>query len=281
MHIAPRRLARTGFGLAMVILGLVSVGSYQAVSALIESTRLVSHAHESVEAVERLTAEVIEVESTCRGYVLSGADDFLKFADVAVARVRRTLNRVREYTRDDPSHAKSITGLEPLIERKLAFHLEAVKVRRAQRLRRRDADVRDRRGPRAHAEHPGDCRWDGAGGTEASGAANGRRAPLRAQGFGGFARRHVVERRNSDPHLLLFGAGNSPAPPLRSPPDPPEPPVRRADARQPGDCPHFRPRGIARGGVPHYGRGGRLPHGLGGSARSPVAMRAPHGAVRA
>ena len=281
MHIAPRRLVRTGFGLAMVILGLVSVGSYQAVSALIESTRL------------RLARARIRGS---RRAAHRGGDRGGKHLPRLCAFRRRRFSEVRRRGGGArQAHSEPCAGVHQGRPQPCEVDRRTRAADRAEigfppggrqgtprsRLRRRDAAVRDRRGPRAHA------------------AASGRLPMAMEQ-----EERRLLARRTADVHRYARRAlAGSLAGTLLS--------VailiciyfylereirrrRRSEAR----LIHLNRlyavlTHVSQAIVRISGREelleavcritveeGRLPHGLGGSARSPVAMRAPHGAVR-
>lgn len=109
----------TGFGFALAILLLVAFLSYRSIEQGNEDRRSVMHTHQVLETLDAVLANVLDVESGIRGYVLLGDDIFLEPYAAARNNIGQNLKKVRELTVDNPVQQKSLDVLEPLIARRL------------------------------------------------------------------------------------------------------------------------------------------------------------------
>jgi methyl-accepting chemotaxis protein len=107
------------FILAVVILGLIALTTYQATTGLIRATQLVTHTREVLENLEALFSGIIEAETGERGYVITGDDAFLEPYKAALEEVDFHLKRVADLTADNPPQQALVARLQPLIRSKL------------------------------------------------------------------------------------------------------------------------------------------------------------------
>ena len=108
-----------GFGFALAILLCVALLSYRSVEQGNDDRRWVMHTHQVLEALDALLANVLDVESGVRGYVLLGDKSFLGAYSGALTQVGQNVKKVRELTADNPVQQKSLDVLEPLIAQRL------------------------------------------------------------------------------------------------------------------------------------------------------------------
>jgi CHASE3 domain sensor protein len=107
------------FILAVVILGLIALTTYQATTGLIRATQSVTHTREVLENLEALFSGVVEAETGERGYVITGKGDFLDPYSAALAEIDFHLKRVVILTADNPQQQTLVEKLQPLIRAKL------------------------------------------------------------------------------------------------------------------------------------------------------------------
>jgi CHASE3 domain sensor protein len=73
-----------GFGLTLLLMGLVSVTSYNNTTELIESAERVQHTYEVLNTLTDFYASMTVAESGRRGYIISGSQQELKRHQIAV-----------------------------------------------------------------------------------------------------------------------------------------------------------------------------------------------------
>jgi len=104
-----------GFALALVILVAASAASYRSTNQLTDTARWVSHTHEVIESLEEVLSAVKDAETGQRGFIITGEDRYLEPYNGAEARVQRSLQSIRELTRDNPNQQRRLEDLEALL----------------------------------------------------------------------------------------------------------------------------------------------------------------------
>jgi methyl-accepting chemotaxis protein len=107
------------FILAVVILGLIALTTYQATTGLVRATQLVTHTREVLENLEALFSGIIEAETGERGYVITGEEAFLQPYTAALDEIDFHLKRVTFLTADNPQQQALVARLQPLIRSRL------------------------------------------------------------------------------------------------------------------------------------------------------------------
>lgn len=119
-----------GFALCLLMLMLVGGISRHNSTELLETGHWVSHTHEVLETLSRLTARMVEVESAVRGYALTGETEWLREQNTARSDVGQLVDDLTRLTGDNPAQGKRIAQLTPMIKRKLDFQDALIKTRR-------------------------------------------------------------------------------------------------------------------------------------------------------
>jgi PAS domain S-box-containing protein len=135
-EVRPTRLKDWGvhiaFIVALVILGAIGARSYVSLLGLVDAQARGQRSQEVIDALEELTAEVIDVESSARGYILAGNDIYLEPYFGAVESVSKTLHRLRHAVADDERQTRRLPALEARVSEKLDYHHRAIDLRRAE-----------------------------------------------------------------------------------------------------------------------------------------------------
>jgi signal transduction histidine kinase/CHASE3 domain sensor protein len=121
--------ARAGFALALAILVLIGVLSYQSNRSLVENQDAIFRGQEVINGLDELLIEVLEAESAARGFVIAGEKYFLDPYYVTT-QVDATVARLRTLLSDDPKQRQEIESLNRLVAEKLAFHRRMIELRR-------------------------------------------------------------------------------------------------------------------------------------------------------
>ncbi len=109
---------------------VVSAVALWSIANLVESAQRVAHTHEVRATLGLVLSLVNESETSTRGYVITGEDQFLEPYRAALAKMPREVSALRALTADNPSQRRRMEILEPLIARKLSMGEDRVSVRK-------------------------------------------------------------------------------------------------------------------------------------------------------
>src|SRR5271154_1717206 len=113
------RKVQLAFGVAILSFVAVSAISYREMVLSAESERWVRHTHEVIEGLQDLVASMQALESSARGYILTGKDSYLDSYHANKSRSEVQLTMVRDLTFDNPVQRRQIPRLERLGAQKI------------------------------------------------------------------------------------------------------------------------------------------------------------------
>lgn len=114
----------------LVALAAVSWLSYRNTKQLIAANARLAQAHKLFEDLTALHLLLDDAESSCRGYALSGKDDYLKPYDAAVVQLDVTMQVLRLDLATQSDRSRHLRDLEPIIQARLEVMKELVEARR-------------------------------------------------------------------------------------------------------------------------------------------------------
>ncbi len=129
--IAERTVQRS-FGLALLLLVVLGVISILSVSHLREQSAWESHTHKVINTLRQVLALTIDIETSARGYILTGREEYLSRNETARRTLPDQLQSLRTLTADNPAQQRQLDLLGPLIVLRLARAEELIKLRRQQ-----------------------------------------------------------------------------------------------------------------------------------------------------
>jgi PAS domain S-box-containing protein len=109
------------FGSAILVLLVVGAVAYRGTMVSGASDRWVRHTHEVLENTQSLDSAVQSVESSDRGFVLTGNDSYLDSHRTNISNARQDLSIVANLTVDNPEQQRRIPVLEQLMARKFKY----------------------------------------------------------------------------------------------------------------------------------------------------------------
>jgi PAS domain S-box-containing protein len=142
------RKVQLAFGSAIVILLVVGAFSYRGTVVSSESDRRVRHTHEVLENLQGLLFAMKSIESSSRGFVLTGEESYLKTQRASVSSVEQHQATVRNLTVDNPEQQRHLPALEALAAQKIQFEEMVSSLRRTRGLEAAGDAVRSGRGER-------------------------------------------------------------------------------------------------------------------------------------
>jgi PAS domain S-box-containing protein len=126
---ALREKVVAGFGLALLMLVVISIASYQSTRRSIETGRAVAHTREVLEKLTSLLTQMNSAESGVLGYIITGEERSLEPFRAAGALIDEELRVLRRLTADDARQQARLDILEPLMEARLVLLTEMVALR--------------------------------------------------------------------------------------------------------------------------------------------------------
>jgi PAS domain S-box-containing protein len=123
------RKVQLALGAAILALLLVGAISYHAMAASIESDRMVRHTHEVLETLQNLLAAMGSIESSYRGFVLTGKQSYLDSYRASILSTEQGQVTVRNLTADNPKQEILIPTLQRLAAQKIQFGETVIRLR--------------------------------------------------------------------------------------------------------------------------------------------------------
>src|ERR1700676_4871619 len=115
------RKVQLALGAAILASFVVAAISYRSMIASTESDRWVRHTHEVLEKLQNLLSAMESIESSYRGFVLTGKESYLESYGASILGVEQGEATVRNLTADNPKQVILIPTLEGLAAQKIQF----------------------------------------------------------------------------------------------------------------------------------------------------------------
>jgi PAS domain S-box-containing protein len=125
-----RRRVQLALGSAILTLLIVGAISYRGMAVSAESGRWVRHTHEVLENLQELLSATQSIESSYRGFVLTGNESYLKSYEAGIVSVKQAELTARDLTVDNAEQQDRITILENLVNQKILFGSNVIGLRR-------------------------------------------------------------------------------------------------------------------------------------------------------
>jgi len=119
-----------GFGIALLAVMLITLFSYQADRTRSDAADAVSNALEMIQQVQAISSTLKDAETGQRGYLLTGAEQYLQPYDSARAQVPSQFRALRQLSLSDSHRSVAIDALERLVNEKLVELRESVALKR-------------------------------------------------------------------------------------------------------------------------------------------------------
>jgi PAS domain S-box-containing protein len=148
-----KRKMQFAFESAMLALLIVGAVSYRGIAVSTESNRWVRHTHEVLESLQDLLSEMRSVESSYRGFVITGNEQGLGAYRDSIARAKREETTIRKLTLDNPEQQRQIPALERLADQNIQFAETVISLRRTKGLEAAADSIRSGDGQRTMDEY--------------------------------------------------------------------------------------------------------------------------------
>jgi len=131
--ILTRNLANFAFGLALLIVLILSGLIYNNLRDLLENNQKVSQTVVVLQRLDETLALLTDAETASRGYVITGEDRFLEPYNAALSSsnsIQQRLQELRQLTGDNPNQQARLDLLDSLAAQKLAFIQQIIDLRK-------------------------------------------------------------------------------------------------------------------------------------------------------
>src|ERR1700675_3444923 len=128
------RKVQVAFGSAILALLVVGAMSFRGIAVSTESDRWVRHTHEVLESLQDLLFEMEKIESSDRGFVLTGNGSYLDSYRATKLNAEQDEANLRSLTMDNPRQLIKLLTLEKLFARKIQFVEMVISLRRSRDL---------------------------------------------------------------------------------------------------------------------------------------------------
>ncbi|RXK87441.1 response regulator [Filimonas effusa] len=115
MTIGFKRNLLAGFGVSLLLLIVSSVASYNSIVNLIDSTKWVTHTYNVIDGLNSCMSYLKDAETSQRGFLLTGREDFLKPYQGAYDSVLARINDVSVLTADSEAQQANVNKLKELV----------------------------------------------------------------------------------------------------------------------------------------------------------------------
>ncbi|HSI38638.1 MAG TPA: CHASE3 domain-containing protein [Methylotenera sp.] len=117
-----------GFGLTVAILMIVGVITYRSTTQLVSASEWRQHTYEVLNHLAELESLAVDMQNGVRGYAITGDQQYLEPYQAALLRTDKTIQEIREITKDNPHQQGRLDAIEPLVKSRLDFSKETVDV---------------------------------------------------------------------------------------------------------------------------------------------------------
>jgi len=147
------RKLQLAFGSAILALLVVDAVSYRGMVVSTESDRWVRHTHEVLENLQSSLSAMQDVESSYRGFVITGNDQFLTPYRDSILRLQQEEAIIENLTVDNPEQQRQISTLHRLADQKIQYAETLIGLRRTKGLEAAAASSRAGEGQRIMDEY--------------------------------------------------------------------------------------------------------------------------------
>jgi CheY-like chemotaxis protein/signal transduction histidine kinase/CHASE3 domain sensor protein len=120
----------TALGVCTLVLIIIGFVSYSNSEKYKETNEWVEHTHKVLYALEQVLVTEVDAETSMRGFVITGNDNFLKPYEKAIENVYNNFDHINELTSDNPEQQRNIALIKGYVEQHLNHLDSCIKLRR-------------------------------------------------------------------------------------------------------------------------------------------------------
>jgi diguanylate cyclase (GGDEF)-like protein len=124
------RLIQLGFALAIGVVAVIALIAIQTTRKLIDDNYWVNHSEEILIELNSTLSVLVETETSQRGYVISGDEQFLAPYESTTTEIQNHVARLQRLAEDNPSKQLQIPVLAKKIKEKMDHNAEVIETRK-------------------------------------------------------------------------------------------------------------------------------------------------------
>lgn len=124
-----KRIA-VGFAISFMLLAAIGYVSYQSIDSLTKTSYAVARSHTVLDHLVGILSEIKDAETGQRGYVITGAEEYLDPYESGTRNVVHLLVELQKLTADNPSQQALVSEIDAIVKTKLAEMKRPLEVRR-------------------------------------------------------------------------------------------------------------------------------------------------------
>ncbi|HRJ71863.1 MAG TPA: CHASE3 domain-containing protein [Terrimicrobiaceae bacterium] len=121
-----------GFGLGIFLMLLLANVSAHFITNLYRASESVAHRQDVLKELQRISGNLASLQSSQRGYLITGDEEALAARDRVSEGLAAALRRVRELVADNPAQRERLDHIAPLVEARIDWEEQTIRIRRAQ-----------------------------------------------------------------------------------------------------------------------------------------------------
>ncbi len=118
-----------GFGASLMLLLISSVASYISIKKLLTSASLVDHTAQVISEVRRIDNILLEMETSQRGFLLTGDIAFLEPLQTNKVLIRNRIDALRKLTADNPAQQDNVLVLKRAIDQRIEVLVSCIELK--------------------------------------------------------------------------------------------------------------------------------------------------------
>jgi PAS domain S-box-containing protein len=141
MHVSAEKKITVGFGVALLMLSLLSAASYWSTTSLVKTTGWVTHTREVLDELDEVPLQLARAETAQRTYLLTGDEQFLVSYQAAEAATQHEIADARKLITEIPAQQQRLNTLAFHVQEGFAALQWTMHIRQGQGLKAAAQDV--------------------------------------------------------------------------------------------------------------------------------------------
>ncbi len=121
-----RKIIAVGFGLAMFIIAIVNIISYQNTDKLFARERQLEYSYEVIQKVRDVLNTLQDAEKARRSYITTGNNTYLETSNTAIQTIEAKLTDAQRATTNNPTQQQRLNIIKPLIAQRVSLLKQSI-----------------------------------------------------------------------------------------------------------------------------------------------------------
>ncbi len=130
MEFSLGRKISVGFGAALLLLSILGVVSYRAITHFIQEVGGEEHGLQVLKELDEVSDRLMAAEIRQRNYLLTGDESELEPYRVAVGAIQQEVENLRQLIGDNSNQQRRLATIEPLVAKAVAELNETIDLRK-------------------------------------------------------------------------------------------------------------------------------------------------------